>query len=36
MKKIFAFVFCIAAGAGLYAADGLSVSGLLDSTLRLG
>lgn len=36
MKKIFVFVFCIAAGAGLYAADGLSVSGLLDSTLRLG
>ena len=36
MKKLFTFVFCIAAGAGLYAADGLSVSALLDSTLRLG
>ncbi|MDR2343384.1 MAG: hypothetical protein LBD86_02485 [Spirochaetaceae bacterium] len=40
IKNFLAFVFCaapgFALGNGLYAADGLSVSGLLDSTLKLG
>ncbi|MDR2796363.1 MAG: hypothetical protein LBB47_06615 [Spirochaetaceae bacterium] len=44
MKKFFAFVFCLAlelcintgVNSRLYAADALSVSGLFDSTLRLG